>query len=71
MSNENQEIVELIKKSGYSVRKISKDLNIPEGRIYGWTNKKAKPTYEDGQKIRKYFGVLKDEPNAPIFKGRR
>ena len=56
MSNENQEIVELIKKSGYSVRKIAKDLNIPEWRIYGWTNKKAKPTYEMGKKLESTSG---------------
>ena len=56
MSNTTNNLLEIIKSSGKTVRKISKDLGIPEQRIYGWMNKGAQPKYEDEVKVREYLG---------------
>lgn len=50
MSKETSKVVELIKNSGLSVRRLSKELGIPEQRMYGWMNKGATPGHEDTQK---------------------
>lgn len=55
--SEIQLLLDNIKKSSKSVRQIAKDLNIPEQRIYGWTNKGAKPGYEDVEKLKRYFSL--------------
>lgn len=56
-STDSDKIVELIKNSGVSIRKLSEKLGIPEQRIYGWTNKGAKPKYEDIQAVKAFFKV--------------
>lgn len=56
MSKETSKVVELIKNSGLSVRRLSKELGIPEQRMYGWMNKGATPGHEDTQKVLAYFG---------------
>lgn len=55
MANETTDLLEIIKRSGQTVRNISKALGIPEQRIYGWMNKGAKPKYEDEAKVREYL----------------
>lgn len=62
MSNKATNIVEYIKQSGISVRRIAKDLGIPEQRIYGWTTKGAKPSYEDAIRVKEY--LLSKEENT-------
>jgi hypothetical protein len=57
MSHKTSDLLEIIKNSGKTVRKISKDLGIPEQRIYGWMNKGAQPKYEDEAKVREYLGT--------------
>lgn len=62
MSKETSKVVELIKNSGLSVRRLSKELGIPEQRMYGWMNKGATPGHEDTQKIFAYFGAAHTKP---------
>lgn len=57
MSKEIKEILDKIKNTGVSIRKISKELKIPEQRIYGWYNKGASPKHEDVQKLKMYLGM--------------
>jgi hypothetical protein len=66
--NKRKEVADLIdklKQSDVSIRKISKILEIPEQRMYGWTNKNATPSHEDVEKLKQYFGynqnILNDE----------
>ena len=60
MSKKQPSIVDYIKNSGQSVRKIAKEIGIPEQRIYGWVNKNASPSYEDAQKVIAYLRI--EEP---------
>lgn len=66
-TSEAAKIVELIKKSGISVRKLAKELGIPDQRIYGWTNKGAQPKYEDIQALKKFFGIDKQPENIDKY----
>jgi DNA-binding transcriptional MerR regulator len=65
--NEVAELIDKLKQSDISIRKISKLLDIPEQRMYGWTNKNAMPSYEDIQKLKQYFGYVQNnwEVNEP------
>lgn len=49
-------LIDKIKESGISIRKLAKKLGIPEQRMYGWTNKGSVPGYEDIKKLKDYFG---------------
>ncbi len=65
MSKENEEIKELIKKSGMTVRRIAKITSIPDGRIYGWTNKNARPSLEDLMIIRRLVNGENNQSQEP------
>lgn len=55
MIKKEPNLVEIIKDSGISVRKLAKDCGIPEQRVYAWINKGSRPKYEDELKVREYL----------------
>lgn len=57
LPNEIKELLDKIKSSDVSVRRIAQKTGIPEGRIYNWLNKDVHPKYEDVQKLKEYFAA--------------
>ena len=61
MSNE---VVELIKKSGLTIKKISDDTGIPAVRMYGWVHRGSTPKHQDTKILMEYFKKKMPQPEG-------
>ena len=48
-------MLEILKDSGINIRKLAKEIKIPEQRIYAWINKGSRPKQEDEEKVIEYL----------------
>lgn len=76
MSKETTEILEKIKKTGFSIYEISTKTGIPKSRFYSWTQGRALPKHEDVQKLKLFLASvtienISEEPEVSYIKQRR
>lgn len=55
MNTKQPNLLEILKDSGINIRKLAKDVGIPEQRIYAWINKGSRPKMADEEKVREYL----------------
>lgn len=63
------ELLDELKKLGFSVKNISELSQIPEARIYKWYKKKGLPKLDDYNKLKELYERMKPNPTLDFMKG--